>query len=549
MEEDIEKLCSQTASDTGSVTSLQHVSLLNSGITTKEQLKIYCKLTYKFRTQLKNKRILIVLLWIYLVASAFFYIKNGSNTTVYSIELVALGLTLPLAGWLADIWLGRYTAIRFSMWIMWIAVVLITGSSVMSQFVDGYRNISSYMQEALTIIAYIGCGVFFANIVQFGLDQLHDASTNEITSFIIWLAWTLCITGYISYFAVTCVPTTFSVLGNLVICISLSTALTSMFTFDHLLVKEPSNKNPFKLIYNVVKYAVKNKRPAFRSAFTYCEDHLPSRIDFGKSKYGGPFTTEQVEDVKTFFRIVVLIAIASASFGGHSGTELLLGKVYSILTNDDKHTQNCDYTGLFKQTVINCGAIVIPLYELIFYPFFYRCLAFIDSQRKVTLGLLFLVVTIVTLMILDTAARNNLFGNSNITNLHNHTLIIHSLDYRWIAIPCVFKSMSVALFGIGGVQFIASQAPYSMRGVIMGTTYGLIALLDALGRAVNIPFAKAHHTGVVSIGFWHGLLLLITEIVVGSIQIVAWKLYKKRKREDVLPNEHIFAERYYGTDN
>jgi hypothetical protein len=25
---------------------------------------------------------------------------------------------------------------------------------------------------------------------------------------------------------------------------------------------------------------------------SYCEDELPSRIDFGKNKYGRPFTTE-----------------------------------------------------------------------------------------------------------------------------------------------------------------------------------------------------------------------------------------------------------------
>ena len=35
------------------------------------------------------------------------------------------------------------------------------------------------------------------------------------------------------------------------------------------------------------------------------------RIDFGKSKYGGPFTTEQVEDVKTFFRALGLVLIVS----------------------------------------------------------------------------------------------------------------------------------------------------------------------------------------------------------------------------------------------
>ncbi len=40
--------------------------------------------------------------------------------------------------------------------------------------------------------------------------------------------------------------------------------------------------------------------------FTYWEDSFPSRIDLGKMKYGGPFTTEQVEDVKTLFQVLFI---------------------------------------------------------------------------------------------------------------------------------------------------------------------------------------------------------------------------------------------------
>ena len=77
-------------------------------------------------------------------------------------------------------------------------------------------------------------------------------------------------------------------------------AISSSHFLGDLLAKEPVTRNPFTLIYKVVRYAIKNKHPQCRSAFTYCEDELPSRIDFSKSKYGGPFTTEQVEDIKTF---------------------------------------------------------------------------------------------------------------------------------------------------------------------------------------------------------------------------------------------------------
>ena len=50
----------------------------------------------------------------------------------------------------------------------------------------------------------------------------------------------------------------------------------------------------------------------------------PGRIDFAKEKYGGPFTTEQVEDVKTFFRVLaILVVVGPAFFLDVPGTALL----------------------------------------------------------------------------------------------------------------------------------------------------------------------------------------------------------------------------------
>ena len=38
-------------------------------------------------------------------------------------------------------------------------------------------------------------------------------------------------------------------------------------------------------------------------------------------------------------------------------------------------------------------------------------------------------------------------------------------------------------------------------------------------------------------------------MLVGIMHIAMQRWYKKRKREDVLPNDHIFAERYYDRNN
>ena len=99
-------------------------------------------------------------------------------------------------------------------------------------------------------------------------------------------------------------------------CLSIIMSLTVCDFFHNLLLKEPVTQNPFQLIYKVIRYAINNKHPTCRSAFTYCEDELPSHIDFGKNKYGGPFTTEQLEDVKTFLRLIVATIFFSLLLSG-----------------------------------------------------------------------------------------------------------------------------------------------------------------------------------------------------------------------------------------
>ena len=110
----------------------------------------------------------------------------------------------------------------------------------------------------------------------------------------------------------------------------------------------------------------------------------------------------------------------------------------------------------------------------------------------------------------------------------------------------------IGVFSIGAVKFIVSQAPYLMRGLIMGTAYCMVALCAAVGVGVSIPFTRQLSiwgTGIISCGFWYAILLLVVEVMVGFTLTAIQKWYKKRKREDVLPNEHIFAERYYDTNS
>ena len=76
------------------------------------------------------------------------------------------------------------------MWIMWVGSMLATLSSVVAQLVDSYASVNEKVTAAILVLQTIGFAGYQANICQFGIDQLPDASTNDIKSFIIWFIWT-----------------------------------------------------------------------------------------------------------------------------------------------------------------------------------------------------------------------------------------------------------------------------------------------------------------------------------------------------------------------
>ena len=168
-------------------------------------------------------------------------------------------------------------------------------------------------------------------------------------------------------------------------------------------MKEPVKDNPFKLVYLVLKYAIKTKQPQHRSAFTYCEDDLPSRIDYGKNKYGGPFTTEQVEDVKTFLRLIPMAIVGGALAGGLFTTNYLRDKMNDVIkvanfSSANTSNRECYLEASFSHTINYSGALLIILHEIVIYPVFHRCLPQIESLRKVLIGMLLQIARVFVLM-------------------------------------------------------------------------------------------------------------------------------------------------------
>ena len=124
----------------------------------------------------------------YLVTSILYFLINSAvYHQIHRVWIIPFGITTAIAGWLTDAFIGRYRVIRCSIWIMWLLMIAVTVSAVVGQLNEIYHHYDKDIIQALLFcLTSIGLGAFQANIIQFGLDQLHDASTNEIRSFIVW---------------------------------------------------------------------------------------------------------------------------------------------------------------------------------------------------------------------------------------------------------------------------------------------------------------------------------------------------------------------------
>ena len=124
-----------------------------------------------------------------------------------------------------------------------------------------------YTLAVLSVVLGVGYSCFQANIVQFGVDQLTD----KLIAFINWYTFLFVGSQSVAY-VIFSLTNKYQSLMALLLSVSTSVIVASNFLFKNVLIKEPVTRNPFKLIYNVLKYALKTKYPRQRSAFTYCVD-------------------------------------------------------------------------------------------------------------------------------------------------------------------------------------------------------------------------------------------------------------------------------------
>ena len=503
------------------------------------------------------------------------YIDESFIIFIYCLTMTVPVFLYPVSGFFADVVCGRYKVMVISLSIIIVSFVLMLGAAVIVILdPDVLPDQWSHLKIALFSLLVVGFGLTFgigiisysANFVQFGLDQLMEAPSVYLSMFVHWIVWAdslplavilplvasvLC-HDHVKDAIAGCVP--FVCFISLIILLVFICWKHQWFHF------EPGHHNPYKTVIKVLNFAKKHKYPLQRSAFTYCDDEKPSRLDLCKVKYGGPFLTDQVEDVKTLIKVFLILAAISPVFVLELPSSIFGLPLISVHIAQ-KGNVYCDASwNIVKSGSLRyiISAVVFPMY--IYFMFSVRMSRLPKILTRLSVGILLYLLGVSSMFIMDlighalSEVENSTISRCVFINLYNETLgvLIPHLEMSWISlIP------TNVLLGIGplmvyttALEFISAQSPHSMKGLLVGLYFMTQSLFQLLSSFAVLLFSlksiwgtesMKRHPPVTNCGFGY-LLFTSTVALVGYLLfLVAAKRYKLRQRDE-RPYDFQYAE-------
>ena len=472
-----------------------------------------------------KKQILLLLVWQTLLTFST-SLLGFLHTHTISMLFISLFLSYcfaPLIGWLADVRFGRYGVIKFGSVTSFLASILyyfviITEESTLR---DILLSISHF-------VGTIGFSCYAAAMLPFLSDQIIGATSDELSAVVRWNYWVqnlgICLSNITVYFYKL---ENAYVSSNLVLAVPLAVIIISDCLCQQWLDRTHKVTNPIKLIIQVLNYTRKHRYPERRSAFTYIDEEQPTRMDHGKEKFGGPFTEEEVEDVKTVLRLLPLVICLSLS-------------VTILEITPSVHLFNSNE--LIAQT-INKGVqnwmfplLLIPLYQILLHRCFRKCST--STLQCIGVGLFIRTLGHILLSVLGVIGgivSDDLQRYVSCKELaHNATKPGSYMNWYW-------KIDSYILYGVGKTignvllfEITIAQSPDKMKGLVIGIMLGF----NGVAHLFVLSFYKIAYT------LCYDLMILLVLVVLFVVFLVLSKRYTLRERNREINIQAIVEEHY-----
>ena len=200
-----------------------------------------------YRTRkFKSKGALIILMWAFTSVALLSCLFSSTDDYLVAYFAVSI-ITLPIAGELTDICFSRYRVIRFCLIMLFVS----TAAYSFLLAIKLYLKILFFkiIQGAAILALSIAFSGISANIISLGIDQLVDASSSEITSYISWAYWTFYLAAFVIQLLQINKILDKYIVGLLILPALSAVSVVADFFCNHYLLKEPVSKNFLKLIY------------------------------------------------------------------------------------------------------------------------------------------------------------------------------------------------------------------------------------------------------------------------------------------------------------
>ena len=188
-------------------------------------------------------------------------------------------LSYPLLCLLGEKWM-RYKVILVGIILMFAGFLITMVTLMTTHFIPLNVIVAVSICLVTTFPYFLGYGIFVANVIQFGTDQLQSAPSQELSSFVYWVL-------YINYSLVALILLMASSITGIVYKDTIYLTFTCIFGYGviiviiavlffccfkhHFIIEPAQHNNPIKLIWRVMRYALTHKQPVRHSAFTYGE--------------------------------------------------------------------------------------------------------------------------------------------------------------------------------------------------------------------------------------------------------------------------------------
>jgi len=544
-----------------------------------------------------SKSAILVLFWSIFVSLGYsmvshahdFYNPPGtfsrvSFVIIYYVVSVFLDYFYPLAGFLADVKLSKYSIVLWSVVIIFASLLLIFlgGGIFVVTFVFEVGKIGGNLRLILivlgcivvvpgVILLFAGFVGFKANVIQFGLNQLSGSSGEDKAVFLNWLIWTFFLAkmttkAFSSYFLYGGMVDThfkYSSLGFTLVITATVLAITAGLGryCSRWFIRQLGKVNPYKLVYRVSQYIRRHKIPSYHSALVYCEDAVPSRLDFAKHKYGGPFATDQVEDVKTFYKILKVLAAFGPIFVLGVATNPIASLYYKHWSSDclGQSSDQCKGEGMLTntsyvdartpgQTAVDLFlgegllspflvVVCIPLYLLLLRPFIQHYVP--GPLKRMGMGFSISLVSVLFMFALEAVAYSYKDGKSSHerqggentpTRSADSEDLVHEEAYldRLLVVEYILSALSHMLGYVAMVEFVCSQSPRSMTGLMIGMTFVVQGVYELGASILLLPLSLRSVTSSFPAS---GLVYYGVNLVVGMVGFCVFVGVAKRYDE------------------